>query len=107
MIMPCMNSTSARESWGTDPVVEGGSVLVGAPGAPGSTTFGGADCACPAYAALANRAAETVTAGRTKSTAAFRPELTLHSRSVDINLCMPLSLILNTHAITARGEREN
>jgi len=33
-----MNSMSAREVSGTTPVVEGGSVLLGLPGAPGSTT---------------------------------------------------------------------
>src|SRR5258707_11375404 len=46
MIMPCMNSTSADERGGNVPFAEGGSVLVGLPGAPGCTTTGvaGADC---------------------------------------------------------------
>src|SRR5215467_1277308 len=40
MIMPCMNSTSACESGGRAAFVEGGSVLLGLPGAPGCTTTG-------------------------------------------------------------------
>src|SRR5215467_9282593 len=40
MIMPCMNSTSACESGGSVAFVEGGSVLLGSPGAPGCTTTG-------------------------------------------------------------------
>src|SRR5215467_4112800 len=40
MIMPCMNSTSACESGGRAALVEGGSVLLGLPGAPGCTTTG-------------------------------------------------------------------
>src|SRR5437867_3495485 len=40
MIMPCINSTSACESGGSVAFVEGGSVLLGLPGAPGCTTTG-------------------------------------------------------------------
>src|SRR5271154_5632250 len=49
MIMPCMNSTSACDRAGKTPLVDGGSVLLGFPGAPGCTTTGpaaGFDC-CP------------------------------------------------------------
>src|ERR1041384_3624777 len=40
MIMPCMNSTSACERGGSAAFVEGGSVLLGLPGALGCTTMG-------------------------------------------------------------------
>src|SRR5580700_448241 len=40
MIMPCMNSTSACDRAGSVPLVDGGSVLLGLPGAPGCTTTG-------------------------------------------------------------------
>src|SRR5579863_2862906 len=51
MIMPCMKSTSACERAGSVPFVEGGSVLLGLPGAPGCTTTG-----CEAEAVCAARA---------------------------------------------------
>src|SRR5215831_2449478 len=40
MIIPCMNSTSACDRGGSVALVEGGSVFVGLPGAPGCTTTG-------------------------------------------------------------------
>src|SRR5690349_7513084 len=40
MIMPCMNSTSAGDRGGRVPFVDGGSVLLGFPGAPVCTTTG-------------------------------------------------------------------
>ena len=40
MIMPCINSTSFADAGGNVPLVEGGSVLVGLPGAPGWTIAG-------------------------------------------------------------------
>jgi hypothetical protein len=40
MIMPCMNSTSACDGGGSVALVEGGSTLLGFPGAPGCTTTG-------------------------------------------------------------------
>jgi hypothetical protein len=49
MIIPRMNSTSFGERGGSVALAEGGSVLVGRPGAPGCTTTGGAlgwDCCC-------------------------------------------------------------
>src|SRR5215471_18224972 len=46
MIMPCMNSTSARESGGNLAFVDGGRVLVGWPGAPGCTTTGVEESRC-------------------------------------------------------------
>jgi hypothetical protein len=48
MIMPCMNSTSAREVGGKVPCVDGGRVLLGVPGAPGCTTTGFAASVCTA-----------------------------------------------------------
>src|SRR5690242_13038431 len=50
MIIPCMNSTSARERGGSVPFVDGGNVLVGSPGAPGCTTTGFAAPLCCAHA---------------------------------------------------------
>jgi|ERR1043166_2774160 hypothetical protein len=44
MIMPCMNSTSFCDRGGSFAVVEGGSFLLGWPGAPGCTTTGGGGC---------------------------------------------------------------
>src|ERR1700719_3375186 len=46
MIMPCMNSTSACDRGGKVPFVEGGSVLLGCPGAPGCTTTGFVESVC-------------------------------------------------------------
>src|SRR5713226_133064 len=46
MIMPCMNSTSACERGGSVALVDGGSVLLGLPGAPGCTTTGVAGSVC-------------------------------------------------------------
>src|SRR5579885_938442 len=40
MIMPCMHSTSACDCGGSVALVDGGSVLLGFPGAPGCTTTG-------------------------------------------------------------------
>ena len=45
-IMACMNSTSAADRGGRLALVEGGSVLVGIPGAPGCTTTGFVEAAC-------------------------------------------------------------
>ncbi len=46
--MPCMNSTSAGEVSGRVAVVEGGSLLLGVPGAPGCITGAGfAGISCP------------------------------------------------------------
>src|SRR6476469_1212205 len=50
MIMPCMKSTSACDRGGSFPVVEGGSLLLGFPGAPGWTTTGPPALACCACA---------------------------------------------------------
>src|SRR5215216_195903 len=44
MIIPCMNCTSAGEFGGNVARVEGGSVRVGWPGAPGWTTIGAQAC---------------------------------------------------------------
>lgn len=49
-----MNSTSANERGGSVALVEGGSVLVGAPGTPGCTTTGFAESICWADATDAN-----------------------------------------------------
>src|SRR5580658_9316667 len=56
--MPCMNSTSAGDRGGKVAFVDDGSVLLGAPGAPGCTTTGFAGSGC--WAAAGNRkSAET------------------------------------------------
>jgi|SRR5271156_829068 len=44
--MPCINSTSAEERGGSLPLVEGGRILVGEPGAPGCTTTGVGSARC-------------------------------------------------------------
>lgn len=49
--MPCMNSTSACERGGSVAFVDGGSVLLGLPGAPGCTTTGLAESFCCAATA--------------------------------------------------------
>src|ERR1700722_12571401 len=66
MIMPCMNATSAGESLGKVGRVDGGSVLLGCPGAPGCTTTGGdADPACWADAGSVSKPSRA-TAAMTK-----------------------------------------
>src|SRR5690349_9578385 len=57
MIMPCINSTSACESGRSAAFVEGGSVLLGLPGAPGCTTTGLVESFCCAATAQDNRPA--------------------------------------------------
>src|SRR5579859_1697850 len=44
--MPCMNSTSAADRGGSVARVEGGSFILGLPGAPGCTTTGVAGLLC-------------------------------------------------------------
>src|SRR6266853_2648851 len=51
MIMPCMNSTSACDRGGSVGLVDGGSVRLGLPGAPGCTTTGFAGSVCCAHLA--------------------------------------------------------
>src|SRR5579863_8722133 len=51
MIMPCMKATSAGERGGRVAFVDGGSVLLGLPGAPGWTTTGLGGSVCWAYIA--------------------------------------------------------
>src|SRR5215510_12801141 len=46
MIIPCMNCTSAGETGGGAPLVVGGRVRVGFPGAPGWTTTGAGGEVC-------------------------------------------------------------
>src|SRR6476659_11108968 len=46
IIIPCMNSISFGERGGSVAFVEGGSVLVGSPGAPGCTTTVDVGSAC-------------------------------------------------------------
>src|SRR5258708_16748371 len=62
MSMHSMNSTSADERGGNVPFVEGGSVLVGLPGAPGCTTTGGAGADCCARVGEESRAGGALTA---------------------------------------------
>ncbi|MDX6457170.1 MAG: hypothetical protein QOJ51_6183 [Acidobacteriaceae bacterium] len=59
MIMPCINATSACDRCGTVGRVEGGSVLLGSPGAPGWTTEGAAGVSFCAYAAGKRNIART------------------------------------------------
>src|SRR5258708_4288650 len=48
-IMPCMKSTFAGDRGGSVALVDGGSVLLGLPGAPCCTTTGFAGSVCPAH----------------------------------------------------------
>src|SRR5580704_7208793 len=69
MIMPCMKSTSACDRGGSAARVDGGSVLLGFPGAPGcTTTGGGAESVCCACAAKQKKPVATL-AARTASAA--------------------------------------
>lgn len=66
MIMPCVNSTSACDRGGSAALVEGGSVLLGLPGAPGCTiTGGGAESTCCARAGEENKPVVTFAASST------------------------------------------
>src|SRR5580692_11308389 len=70
MIMPCMNSTSAREVGGSSPLVDGGRVLLGLPGAPGCTTTGVVPLACWACAGEENKPLGAVAASSMPQSAA-------------------------------------
>jgi hypothetical protein len=56
--MPCMNSTSACDRGGSVALVDGGSVRLGLPGAPGCTTTGFAGSICRAQTVEDERAPE-------------------------------------------------
>jgi hypothetical protein len=58
MIMSCMNSTFACDRGGSVALVDGGSVLLGLPGAPGCTTTGFPGSACCAHIAEEKRPVE-------------------------------------------------
>jgi hypothetical protein len=60
--MPCMKRTSAGERGGTLALVEGGSVRVGWPGAPGCTTTGVIGPACCAQTGSENKPARVLPA---------------------------------------------
>src|ERR1700676_4347282 len=62
MIMPRMNSTSAWDLGGSVAFVDGGSVLLGLPGAPGCTTTGVAGSVCCARAGEEKKTAGALTA---------------------------------------------
>src|SRR5712692_7916853 len=62
MIMPCMNSTSFAELGGSVALVDGGSVRVGWPGAPGCTTTGVPGSACCAQTGSENKPARVLAA---------------------------------------------
>src|SRR5687768_15129870 len=68
MIIPCMNCTSASDGGGSVALVDGGSVRVGCPGAPGWTTTGVAGSACCAQTGSENRHTRVVAATRTRIT---------------------------------------
>src|SRR6266446_3371528 len=60
MIIPCMNRTSADERGGSVALVDGGSVRVGWPGAPGCTTIGVAESVCCAQTGRVNNPARVL-----------------------------------------------
>ena len=60
--MPCMNSTSAWDLGGSVAFVDGGSLLLGLPGAPGCTTTGVAGSVCCARAGSEKRPVKALTA---------------------------------------------
>src|SRR5882724_7884146 len=62
MIMPCMNCTFAGELGGSVALVDGGSVRVGWPGAPGCTTTGVKGSACCAQTGSENKPARVLPA---------------------------------------------
>src|SRR5206468_6949751 len=62
MSMPRMNSTSACDRGGSVALVEGGSVLLGLPGAPGCTTTGVAGSVCRERAVERKKSAEALAA---------------------------------------------
>jgi hypothetical protein len=66
--MPCMNSTSAVDRGGRTARVDEGSVLLGAPGAPGCTTTGVAGSVCCAHIAGETKTAEALAASNVRST---------------------------------------
>src|SRR5687768_6069613 len=68
MIIPCINSTSFGERGGSIALVEGGSVRVGWPGAPGWTITGFAGSACCAKVVIEKRQARAAAEHRR-----FRP----------------------------------
>src|SRR6202035_1702276 len=76
MIMPCMNSTSACERGGRVALVDGGSVLLGWPGAPGCTTTGLGGSVCCADIVYEKLAAKKAT----RRSADFRGERSLRRK---------------------------
>src|SRR5260370_1585370 len=64
MIMPWTDSTSAFVRGGSVPLVDGGSVLLGLPGAPGCTTTGVARSVCCAYAGEEKKPAHALAVSR-------------------------------------------
>ena len=60
--MPCMNSTSAWDLGGSVAFVDGGSLLLGLPGAPGCTTTGVAGSVCRARSGEEKRPVGALTA---------------------------------------------
>src|SRR5216684_3572156 len=68
MIMPCMNSTSACDRGGSVALVDGGSVLLGLPGAPGCTTTGFAGSVCCERETERKKPAEVLGASKSGAT---------------------------------------
>src|SRR6266478_10092695 len=89
MIMPCMNSTSACDRGGSLARVEGGSILLGLPGAPGCTTTGGAGSVCCA------RITEERNPGKKKKTAAMLAPASSRIRAPDRTRRAALNTALN------------
>src|ERR1700722_594985 len=112
MIMPCMNSTSACDSGGSVALVEGGSVLLGFPGAPGCTTTGGVAespcCARPeaqrkAVAALATSSMPHTTPAPVAALNFFSPrKLCTSPFASHLNIFNVPTLKIPRHATTQR-----
>jgi hypothetical protein len=85
MIIPCMNSTSFGERGGSVALVDGGSVRVGWPGAPGCTTTGGAlESACCAQTGSAKK--------HVSAPAAISPLRGARALMADRSLCLALKV---------------
>src|ERR1700684_1335441 len=75
-----MNSTSAADRAGRGARVDGGRVLLGAPGAPGCTTTGFAGSVCCARAEGEKKTAEMLAASKARTASRSEPGRSLCSR---------------------------
>ena len=98
MIIPCMNSTSARDIGGRDAWVSAGRVFVGSPGAPGCTTDG------PPLAFWAPATGET---GSRITAAVTTPAPRRQARQIVLVAGKPLiSVLLRYHALRTTEQRD-